>query len=277
MTYHGEIHIHSLPGYDWYHEDPPCRDRTTKWARGYATPFELGRTLAKNGQVIRWLELEDGDLTRLVSVTPRPDSLDRKHWDKYSNNMWEAFEEAGGRLEIHYTPAAEHFEEPKPKAYVLDLLECLPVMDFDTQDGIPLYLLPIDVDERERIHRDHCEYWRIACLEFSSFIEFECYRQLADPHSPTNERGLERRDLLEKALGALVYYKLYCFYGYPQDKDGRPCPICGDMTTSIWKSDCHQCDSCRLLIEISPDNDGEYRAAIGRYRPHRTFTFGKKR
>lgn len=274
MTYLSEIHLHSLPDRDCYHQAWPGHKISTKWAPGYATPFELTRALAKNGQVLRWLEIEDVDFTSLICTTPRLDSLERKHWSVYANNIWEAFEERGGRLEIINFRAAEPREEARPTAYLLDLLESVPVMDFDSQDEIPLYLLPINADERERIYDLHRDCWRMACLEYGSVLEFECYRQLADLDSPTNRIGLEHRDLLETALGASVYYKLCCFYGYPQDKDGRPCPMCGDMTTAIWNSACHQCDSCRLLVDAPGNSEGDYRAPIGRYRPHRSASYG---
>ncbi len=121
-----------------------------------------------------------------------------------------------------------------------------PIQAEDSEEHIPLYLLPELGDELE---------WSLKCWKNAYYVaddqfyhgvigERSAHNMLSKVDSKLNVMGLDLCRKLETVLGKPVYYYLYRFYG----KQSEVCPICGAPweTPEVENYD-FRCDTCRIV------------------------------
>lgn len=141
--------------------------------------------------------------------------------------------------------------------------------------SIPLYLLPLDEDEKRdfywwyKSHQDHDKIW-LECGK----LEVPAYKQLADVRSELNQMGLEIRESLEKKAKIPTYYYLARYWGREKNRDNRKCPNCGGKwhtkfldkkNRKFWEFP-FCCKKCRLVSGQADTFESEAKAKIGEYK-----------
>lgn len=189
-------------------------------------------------------------------TTPFKDSLAPDHDSVYVRGAREKVREFSKR-QMRTVLVGEDFTYPgnfpmsgDAAYYVLrihyTMLDLSPIQAEDSEEHIPLYLLPELDDETE---------WALKCWKNAYYVaddqfyhgiigERSAHNMLSKADSKLNTMGRELCRKLETVLGKPVYYYLYRYYG----KQSEVCPICG----APWKASegskyDFRCDSCKLV------------------------------
>jgi len=147
------------------------------------------------------------------------------------------------------------------KSESLVLYSCCNTMSPPLRDGksfkpIPTYLLPLTDTQKLDLHRWQTAYWDFDNTWLrSSALEFESYKQLADPLSDLSDQGFDLREAIEEATGIPTYYYLFRYCAWQDDKEKkRRCPKCGKPWRHKPKqenapfTDFHfRCAHCRIV------------------------------
>jgi len=148
---------------------------------------------------------------------------------------------------------------------IVDPFEDSPVRVSPDGLGVPLFLLPLEAEEREHLHSWHRQFEAVSVLEAGGgCLGFESYREMADPYGWLNRLGRAWAGRLEEATGLPTYYYLYHRYG--DGSEPRPCSLCGADWQNFdaeWTEFPLVCHSCRLLSEHPTDHGRDCRAAFG--------------
>lgn len=125
-----------------------------------------------------------------------------------------------------------------------------PVRSTEFEHPVPLYLLPIDSQTRDYLtrwvdlYRLHDSIW-IG----SGQLEFQAYKELADPASELCTEGIEYCKKIEKSTRKPTYFYLMRYYGRRKGENSRSCPLCGKSWT--LNKAC-RCTSDRLPLHAMP-------------------------
>ncbi|MEM9378781.1 MAG: DUF2310 family Zn-ribbon-containing protein [Planctomycetota bacterium] len=128
---------------------------------------------------------------------------------------------------------------------------------------LPLHLVPLPADDRERIvmwERLQRALDRVWFHAPTDALELDAYRERAWLDSAGIAVARDHARRVEQALGVPVYAWLERHYGAPADDAERPCPACGgawrakgEDTGETWR----RCDACRLASHVAYTNDAE--------------------
>lgn len=151
-----------------------------------------------------------------------------------------------------------------------------PFCFMETGSRIPSYLIPMDIDEREKFLFWSREFNRMERVWFcSGELEIPAYEQIASPTSLPARQGRELAALVGAALEKPVYYFLDRYYGRGAKEVDRCCPGCGagwrrksvdEYSRVPWNAP-FRCDICRLVSKVADaDYDDSY-AHIGEFLP----------
>ncbi|MCA9068174.1 MAG: DUF2310 family Zn-ribbon-containing protein, partial [Planctomycetaceae bacterium] len=148
-----------------------------------------------------------------------------------------------------------------------------PISCADTGERVPTYLIPLEVDDRERLFFWMREYRRLDGVWLASGdLENPAYEQTASPHSMLSQQGRELARKVEEAIGVPTYYFLTRYYGRSEGEEDRRCPGC----SGEWRIENtpqrvpgylnldFRCERCRLISYDAVEED-EQRAHIGEY------------
>lgn len=236
----------------------------------------LALALRRNGQILGdplW-SWQSGKV-RFVAKVPHRDAMDPAHRSHYVQSWLTRLAEC-----CKHTPACEiqtHGEQPSHLSS-LDGLASLYINPFEDSVvrsgtdglGVPLYLLPIDPDDRERLNNWQRQFDWISSLEAAGdLLEYETYRQMADPHSKLSRCGRAWAHLIEESTGLPTFYYLVHHYG---DHQFRLCPLCGEEW--LMDGELHEgldaypyrCGPCRLVSHHAGDTEADpLRSPIGQW------------
>lgn len=236
----------------------------------------LALALRRNGQILGdpMLGWHSGRL-RFVARVPHPDAMDVTHRSHHVQTWLTRLADC-----CKHTPSCEiqtHGEFPTHLAS-LEGVSSLYINPFEDSVvrsgrdglGIPLYLLPIDADDRERLNNWQRQYDWISSLEASTgVLEYETYKEMADPFSHLSRCGRAWAHAIEEATGLPTFYYLVHHYG---SEGNRPCPLCGEEWHVEGEphegldSYPYRCGPCRLLShEPSDRQDDPLRSGFGRW------------
>lgn len=227
--------------------------------------------MRRNGQIA-------GDGVRAPSATEtvafanlvRPDSWERKFHSEYSlkeldtliqlfgqQPIWESLSKDNTLMFSDWNAAAEFYLE----STMPDGLS--PLWLFDSDESVPLYEIPLEFDNRERLYFWSREYNRMYGIWFSSGdLEAHAYEQMASPNSRLSRDGRKLASEIETAIGKPVFYFLIRYYGRGEEECNRVCPGCGNewLLSSISDNSPElkfplKCHKCRLVSQYA---DAEY-------------------
>ena len=189
-------------------------------------------------------------------TTPFEDSLESKYDGKYVSLAREKVRALSKRqmktvlVGEDYTFPGNFPMDGDADYYVLrihyKLRDLSPIQAGDSEEHIPLYLLPELDDDTE---------WALKCWKNAYYVaddqfyhgvigERSAHNMLSKADSKLNTRGRELCRKLETVLEKPVYYYLYRFYG----KQSEVCPICGaPWKTSEESNYDFRCDICKLV------------------------------
>lgn len=139
-------------------------------------------------------------------------------------------------------------------------------------NGVPLHLLNLHYDDRERIYFWHSTYKSLARAEFAGYFEAEICCELQDPNSALARTGRGLAQQIEDTTNLKTYYHLVRYYGRRDGDDKRLCPGCGQKWAVGLTSESglgrfpFRCDFCRLISDYASDADGDPRSRFGEWR-----------
>jgi len=146
--------------------------------------------------------------------------------------------------------------------------ECNPPVRDHGLRPIPTYLLPLDPRQCEDLSR-----WEdkndnmFSVWVYSSCLENEAYRVLADPLSDLNVEARDLARVMEEATGKPVYTEIYRYYMLPGEMEfNRPCPICGSAWRVEGERVDYRCEPCRIICSLGDTEDEDELASIGTWR-----------
>jgi len=248
--------------------DVGADDQALSEAHGLAT------RLARNGQVVGEYVVGrvERDL-RLSCVLPLPDSLNPRHHSRYVRESLAELERRSGHrvvIKVNADPAGSmphHLEDPAAAAFLVLRTSynsvVSPLWDPLSDLHLPLYLVPIAADERERVFFWERSYKRLDGIWFGApSLEVESYLQMAAASSPLMVQGRRHAAVVEDALSLPTYTWIVRHYGAPERDEERACPSCG----AAWRvsADSEQsravsfrCEPCRLVSHSAYCTDAE--------------------
>jgi predicted nucleic acid-binding Zn ribbon protein len=146
-----------------------------------------------------------------------------------------------------------------------------PLRRGDTGVGVPVFLLPLDFQQKNDLIRWQSEYVLHDRLWLNSgSLEMSAYKELVNPKSELSVAGRELCAEIEKATSVPTYYFLMRFSAPEQGVDSRPCPGCGKAWGYLQPLDApfhhwpFRCERCRLVSTIGVDVNRR-RAKIGQW------------
>lgn len=148
-----------------------------------------------------------------------------------------------------------------------------PVCCGDTGERLPVYLIPIDDDEREHLFFWSREYNHLDHIWLrSGELEIPAYQQLASPASGLAQDGRQLAKKVEAVLGIPTYYFLMRYYGRGEGETQRTCPGCNGQwlieenlhSKPFWKFP-FRCEKCRLVSQAADTDEDEELAHIGEF------------
>lgn len=251
-----------------------------------STAFRLAASLMRSGQfldeyIVGWI----GADLRITGEVPLPNALDEPYRTRYVRQSVTKLEEMSrGPVAVHVHPLApgrEAFHTEDLSDVDLLILRpqrnrvVSPLWDPDGGEHVPLYLVPMDADERERIVTWAKVQNLLEGVWFHSpteQLELDAYRERARADSASITTGREHARAIEDALGVPVYTWLDRHYGAPEGDDDRPCPGCGGSWRIEWADEednedeeaPFRCEPCRLASDRARSIDEE---DWGRFAP----------
>jgi len=241
---------------------------------------ELAACLARNGQLVGpFVVGRKGVDLRISGLAPLLDALDRSSHSSPGLKALDGLAERGaGGPEQRVDPepltgTPFHFAEAADASLLVlrtaynSLVS--PLWDPESDLHLPLYRVPIEEPERERLYFWMLDYQRFAGLEFSGHHEALINRELGDPDGSMIRLAREHAARIEEATEVPVYTWLVRNYGAPEGDGERPCPSCGEPWRVPGESDQElqfRCDRCRLASHLAFCTDPEdWRRLGGRY------------
>ena len=230
--------------------------------------------LMRNGQIYRTQIIKNIGLPLEAYVCiPQPGAMGSRY-----SSLW--VREALGKVKDVFgdDPKIQFLEDPRQRrfpswrstkslylyTYMFD--ECSPVRSTEFEHPVPLYLLPIDSETRDDLtrwadsYRNHDSMW-IG----SGKLEFQAYKELADPTSELCARGMEYCKKIEKSTGKPTYFYLMRYYGKRKGEIERSCPLCGkswalrvSMGPAVTNLIKFRCKRCRLVSSVGVDENDRY-------------------
>ncbi|MEM1452893.1 MAG: DUF2310 family Zn-ribbon-containing protein [Planctomycetota bacterium] len=244
---------------------------------------DLAECLVRNGQFVgdHVVGIVDQDV-RICGSLPLADSLDARYHSDYVRERLAVLERMSGEppeIAIH-PPDLER--EPVHLSTLDDIRVLIlrtrheqiasPLWDPECDQHLPLHLVPLSADDRERVvlwervqkTLDHA--WFHGPTER---IELDAYRERARFDSRQISEGREHARKIEDALGVPVYTWLERHYGAPEGDDERRCPSCGAAWLVEPASDGNgtapfRCERCRLASHRAHTTEA---AEWARFRP----------
>ena len=234
----------------------------------------LATALRRNGHLLdRPMLGWEGERLRMVGTVPHPQALDQCYRSEYVQVWLSKLDEW-----CQKTPTCDIRKHNEAPTHVgsLEGLEELYINPLENSIlrcapdglGVPLYLLPLHPDERERLNNWQRQFDWVSLLEAScGCLEFECYREMADQHSWLTRQGRAWARRIEETTQLPTYYYLVHHYGR---QGQRPCPLCGEE----WLRESgemgldtfpYRCDPCRLLSVEPRHDEADIRSAFGRW------------
>lgn len=234
--------------------------------------------LLRNGQIYgtRLIKNVGLPLEGYVSI-PQPGAMSLRYSSPWVKKALEKVKEVFG-----YEPEIQMLEDPGKKRFpswrsakslylYTDMFdERSPVRPTEFDYPIPLYLLPIDSETRDYLtrwadsYRNHDSIW-IG----SGRLEFQAYKELADPTSELCSQGIEYCKKIEKSTGKPTYFYLTRYYGRRKGENERCCPLCGKswaLRAPIGPAVAHlinfRCKRCRLVSSLGVEENDRY-ARVG--------------
>lgn len=135
-----------------------------------------------------------------------------------------------------------------------------PLCRGDTGEPIPVFLLPLDFQQKNDLVRWQAEYVLHDRLWLNSgSLELPAYKELVDPNSDLSAAGRELCETIQSATRIPTYYFLMRYSTSGQGDDNRPCPGCGrawhrpqppGAPFHLWP---FCCDNCRLVSTVGVD------------------------
>jgi predicted nucleic acid-binding Zn ribbon protein len=148
-----------------------------------------------------------------------------------------------------------------------------PLCRGDTGEAVPVFLLPVDFQQKNDLVRWHAEYVLHDRLWLNSgSLEIPAYKELVDPNSELSTTGRELCAAIEKATGVPTYYFLMRYSAPEQGSDSRPCPGCGkawscpQLSAAPFHHWPFRCEYCRLVSTVGVDINRRH-AKIGQWNP----------
>lgn len=221
--------------------------------------------LHKNGQILDYIvEEKDGVFFARVTTTD-DDSLDSKYFNVYVRNILE-------KLDFEYEiisddPLSEDSCHESKHSFLMLMAEydisSSPVYCGDCGREIPLIHLPYLQNEEEHFSILSWQkmYKAVDNLWMSSLSDRFTKRQITDPNSELNKRGLEICAELEEKTGIPTYLYLRNpiggWYDYKKNNINlKACPKCGGEFRHLEDSAVDMvCDKCRLAFLKVPDEE----------------------
>lgn len=222
--------------------------------------------LRRNGQVtgedIVWWK--DGVLV-ITCETPEAGALDARHHSRWGRDaLARLLAACAGRSSVRRLdrPARDPKASDWRRAGALFLYTGLlaripPVRAMRDGSAVPVYRLPIDDVDRDRLHawaaavRLHDGIW----LD-SGALEMAAYRQLAHPSSALAREGRRLARTIEAATGVPTYTHLERYFRERGGEEKRRCPSCGGKWAWRGRRDPRsltfdfQCERCRLVSDL---------------------------
>ncbi len=148
-----------------------------------------------------------------------------------------------------------------------------PLYRGDTDEAVPVFLLPVDFQQKNDLIRWQAEYVLYDRLWLNSgSLEMHAYKELVEPKSELSAAGRELCAALEKATGVPTYYFVMRYYAPEQGDDNRPCPGCGKAWNCRQPPDApfhhwpFRCEHCRLVSTVGVDINRRL-ARVGQWTP----------
>ena len=256
--------------------DPAARAAFREEVLGlFAQLRKQGRVLG--GEVAGYV----GGALELSFEVALPDSLDARHFRGKLRADWDELlarcatpptlsvvdDDAGGQT-------LDWREQGSLYLFTHAFDEASPVCGGADGVPIPLYLLPIEPREMERIHFWQLEYRDLDRVQLASgALELAAYAQLADPRSALCDQGRALCGLLARATALPTYLYLHRYYGREGERERtRVCPGCGGAWARVasagrglaWFD--FRCEHCCLVSHAAPQHEpGEEHAEIGEW------------
>lgn len=237
--------------------------------------------LQKNGQICgdTLHTVSSGNVVAFASLV-RPDAMLRTHHSRYAIVELDVLCELFGKPP-NWEILTDHVPTEFPDLFNSSAL-CLfsslvdglsPICCMDTDERLPLYMIPIDDDVRERLYFWSREYNRMDGIWMSSGeLEIPAYEQIATACSMLAKEGRKLAAQVESALNIPVYYFITRYYGRGKNDSKRCCPECGkDWRYEIATSKSHflnlpfRCSECRLVSQSANADYDDSHAQIGEF------------
>ena len=240
-------------------------------------------SLLKDGQICGdYLVAWSGGKLNAFTHIARPDAFEEQHHSDWSLRELNAVVDSFGQR-----PEWTVIDDDVPKEFPnwqstssLHLFthafdDSSPICCGDTGRPIPLYLLPINQQDREALYfwsRSY-KYHDKICFDCST-LEIPAYTEMADPTSELAMKGRQLCAEVERATKVPTYYFMHRYWGRSEGESERPCPVCGGQwhQTEITNGSqpFHQfhfrCEPCRLVSNRGASLDDEPHAQIGEYK-----------
>jgi predicted nucleic acid-binding Zn ribbon protein len=237
--------------------------------------------LHKNGQITNdyLYTLSAGSYLAYANLV-RPDALRQQYHSKYALTELERLQVTFGKNPdwqiLTDQPSSEfHDFQTSTFLYLAPTPDTIsPVGCGDTGQRLPLYLIDIDIEQRDRLFLWTREYNRTDGLfMYSGELEIPAYRQLASPHSGLATEGRNYAGRIEAATGIPTYYYLTRYYGRGDAERDRTCPSCNgewllqenlSPPKTFWRFP-FRCPHCRLVSHIADAAYDDEFATIGEF------------
>jgi predicted nucleic acid-binding Zn ribbon protein len=249
------------------------RRRGTSGKRVRARAEVLLATLFKSGQILgEWIPAGTATSFAVVVSLPERDALAARHASPWVEEAMVALRAAGGlapRVRVVGGSGLEVAIPARGRTSVLVLVtEALvpagvaasPVFDPVKRRFVPVYALPLDARERERLVQVGCDGARAmgTFLSATGHLERASLRELADPTSPTNRDARRSAGVIEERTGIPCYVELFRHFGLPPAEERRlRCPSCGGAwgRRAMVPGYRYACVPCRLVRDAPADSD----------------------
>lgn len=217
----------------------------------------VATALVRNGQLVGcFVMARSVDGYRITGTSPQVDALEERYHSHYVAQLFQKLEDDFG---VEFEIDLEVHEEPPQHASSLDVASELYLMTYphwggspllaDTGLHIPLYLVPVDPDDRERTVMWAAQRQYLQRIEFhSGALEREAAHAITSPKGLHADEGRAVCRKIEEGSGLPTYYGMYCPTDLVTDLPG--CPECSkvfEVRVAPNGERLRVCTPCRLL------------------------------